>query len=86
MLMDQKNRLKTSLMFEYMGNSLKMNKDFILKQTNTIEPSGEKTDCLSSRPNQCTVTEARSLKFRILEEKGLYYLCSENEDYRALFS
>ena len=46
-----------------------------------IEPRHEKTNVLVSDTNQAVQLQkmARGLKFRINEEEGLYYQCSENK-------
>ena len=56
---------------------------YALLQSVIIEPVREKTNNLGSYPAQhkpaCTKKIARSLKFRMEEEEGLYYPCSENK-------
>ena len=52
---------------------------------NTYEPRREKTDLRGFRPGLTQTDlyqlqkQVRSLKFRTLENKGLYYPCSENK-------
>ena len=52
------------------------------------EPLREKTDYLGFRPGPTNQLqkEARSLKFRMQEKEGLYYLCSKNKDADQLCS